>query len=364
MTRTMSRFSKMVLRSAYNRFDLFSEKGFTYAFMVIILPVLLGFMALVIEIGMVLEVRRDLQAAADAGALAGAQLLPDSPDTAITVAEEYVAGNGNLTYVTPSVSTTYYEDDTITVTTVRNVPLALMPILGYDSAQEVRATASAIVGTLGVGECVMPLGIVDANGQGTGGDWVQNGFGYSFGVSVTLKVGVTDSSYGNFQALNIYGTGGSGYRDGLSGDCSEVSIAVGDVFNTETGNMVGPTKQGIQDRLGYPDSVDTHQFSDVVTQTFDTSTGVTTTVILDPDCPRIGIVPIVDTYDGITGSKPITIVGFTYFYIDPITDYDPPGKQKAPLDDGLIIGRFIDSLVPGVFTGYNPTGTRVVRLMR
>jgi hypothetical protein len=48
---------------------------------------------------------------------------------------------------------------------------------------------------------------------------------------------------GNYQPVDIDGTGGSLYRQDIE-NCSTTAVGPGTILSTETGNMVGPTKQG------------------------------------------------------------------------------------------------------------------------
>ena len=60
----------------------------------VVLPAMLGFGALAIDIGMLYKSKTELSAAADAAALAGAQELPKKPGQAETIAQEYASRNG------------------------------------------------------------------------------------------------------------------------------------------------------------------------------------------------------------------------------------------------------------------------------
>ena len=60
----------------------------------VVLPAMLGFGALAIDIGMLYKSKTELSAAADAAALAGAQELPKKPGQAEAVAQEYASRNG------------------------------------------------------------------------------------------------------------------------------------------------------------------------------------------------------------------------------------------------------------------------------
>ena len=83
------------------------ERGQVIVLVVVMLVVLLGFAALVIDVGYAYYAHRQLQASADAAALAGAQELPD-PARAEQIAREYSssAGSKNEHHDIPDVTTT------------------------------------------------------------------------------------------------------------------------------------------------------------------------------------------------------------------------------------------------------------------
>ena len=70
------------------------QSGQTLVLFVLGLGVLLGMMAMAIDVGLYLQERRSLQNAADAAALAGVAELPDDPSVAIAKAYEWVGNNG------------------------------------------------------------------------------------------------------------------------------------------------------------------------------------------------------------------------------------------------------------------------------
>jgi hypothetical protein len=86
------------------------ERGQVIVLVVVLLVVLLGFAALVIDVGYAYYAHRSLQASADAAALAGAQELPNAAQ-AEAVAKEYSAADGrknekhDITDVTTTVTT-------------------------------------------------------------------------------------------------------------------------------------------------------------------------------------------------------------------------------------------------------------------
>jgi Flp pilus assembly protein TadG len=75
-----------------------------------------------------------------------------------------------------------------------------------------------------------------------------------YGLELTLKVGSAQNSLsaGWFQGLDLMdasgktGSGGASYRANISG-CSGWTYSIGDTVPVEPGDMVGPTKQGVDD---------------------------------------------------------------------------------------------------------------------
>lgn len=72
-----------------------------------------------------------------------------------------------------------------------------------------------------------------------------------YGREIRLKGAAQDQiSAGWFAPLRIDCPGGSCYREAISG-CSGITQAIGDeiFFDTEPGNMIGPTRQGVEDLI-------------------------------------------------------------------------------------------------------------------
>jgi hypothetical protein len=102
---------------------------------------------------------------------------------------------------------------------------------------------------------------------------------------------------GNWDPLALGGSGASVYRTNLGSGYSG-KLKIGDVLDTETGNVVGPTNQGIATRISngqseYPSGTFMdHQLDD----------------------PRILVVPIVD-FSNINGSSQVPLKGFAVMWI-------------------------------------------------
>ena len=117
------------------------ERGQALVFTVLVLTVLLGMFALVLDVGSWFRAQRDVQSTADAAALAAAQELPESTGRASALAAEYVSKNGGgsaeISFIT-SIS----GPDTVRVRIQRPAPGFFARIFGVDSVT-VRAKASA-----------------------------------------------------------------------------------------------------------------------------------------------------------------------------------------------------------------------------
>jgi hypothetical protein len=113
---------------------------------VVFMVVLLGFAALVIDVGSWYRAHRSAQATADASALAGAQGLPDTA-AATTLAGDYATKNSGGTSGGPpqiTISQQGYEPDTITVKITRPSPGFFAKVFGSQFANvSVSGTATA-----------------------------------------------------------------------------------------------------------------------------------------------------------------------------------------------------------------------------
>jgi hypothetical protein len=124
--------------------------------------VILGFAALVLDVGMFMHEKRELQKAVDAAALAGAQKLPEYWTEAEADAGEWLAKNdvdgldGDSVDISFTCTSEYAiacdpsadRWDTIIVHAERNVPLNFAPLLGLDDIT-VSATAAGCQGLCG-----------------------------------------------------------------------------------------------------------------------------------------------------------------------------------------------------------------------
>lgn len=136
------------------------------------LAAFLGLVGLSIDVGNIVFTRTDLQKMADAGAFAGSYELP-IPGQAMSSARDYIKNNGNTACGDEciEIGTTYTANDTITVTTKRQVPFRFLKVLGF-SGTEVTARAKVVarwVTGYEFGNGVFPYGVWSSSG-GPGGN--------------------------------------------------------------------------------------------------------------------------------------------------------------------------------------------------
>jgi hypothetical protein len=320
------------------------ERGQGLVVAMLCMVVIMAFGAMAIDVGLFLQERRELQKAADAAALAGAQELPNSAGEAQQKAVEWVEkngiGGGELESI--EITSTYATDDTIRVKVKRDVPFMFARVLGF-SNNMMQAEGTARVGSPVAVAGLAPFGVLED--------------AISFDEPTVLKYDAKDVTQGNFGPLGVDGPGADTYREAIehgSGTslCAQSEDTCTDpTAETETGNMVGPTRQGMGWRVDNT-SADCDEFEEVFQE-------VSGTYRLTPQCspfPSIGpeqgsrvvIVPVIEEL--CNGSCTVTIVNFAMFFIDEL--------GKCVGNDCEVTGRFVDAQADiGTLIGsYDPEG--------
>ncbi len=148
------------------------EGGQMLVLFVLALGVLMGFVAMTVDVGMIFVERRSLQNAADAAALAAVQELPESPSEAVAAAEEWAEMNGyeGEDGATITITTPYQGDpDSIEVVIEEEMPFIFARVLGLESTGVgARAVATRDGGAALSLEAVL-RGILQGLGDGDAG---------------------------------------------------------------------------------------------------------------------------------------------------------------------------------------------------
>jgi Flp pilus assembly protein TadG len=118
------------------------DNGQAAVLTVVLLVVLLGMAALVLDIGSWYRADRATQSTADAAALAGAQALPGDSVTAKALAQQYAVKNGGIGGGGITFSSKIVANDTIKVTVKRDAPTFFARVFGRNSVT-VGSTATA-----------------------------------------------------------------------------------------------------------------------------------------------------------------------------------------------------------------------------
>lgn len=289
---------------------LLEEKGTAVVLFALALSVLVGFTALVTDLGTVYIHRARISNALDGAVLAGAQELPSDSQAAFAVAEQYARANG---LVNGEFSFTVSEDGkTITGTAEQEVEMIFSRALGVNS-KEVGGRAAARVGPITGVIGIAPFGV-----QKSDYDDYKNQEIYD---KATLKKGGGDGTKGSFGILRMKdGQGANVYYDHIV-DGYQDKVKIDDVFNVEPGNKCGKTRDGIAARINSCHHTPQCNVNSYV-----------------PGCPRILIVPLGEYDDGNGQNRTFKVTGFAAILVDSL-----PGEGN----ECIVEGDFIDYIVPG-----------------
>jgi hypothetical protein len=254
------------------------EEGNTIILVAFSLVALIAMTGLIIDGGKLFLTKTHLQKSANAAVLSGAQELTHEEEAVRTIVHETLerhSENHSLEDMKIQM------EDKVSVDLSREVSLTFSQLFGFDTAP-VNVHAAAELGTMGKAAGVAPLGIDES-------------LGLEFNKEYSLKVDQTGVEAGNFGVLALGGTGAATYEDNLlKGYQNE--LEVGDVLETQTGNIAGKTRSVIQERINscpYPEGETHHR-----------------------DCSRIILIPVYEKLEADGNQlKEVKITGFAYFYI-------------------------------------------------
>ncbi len=346
------------------------ERGQVLVLLGLLMTVLMGVTATAIDIGSLAADKRDLQNAADAMALAAAADLPNAAD-AEAAARQWGTKNG----VDPSeIQSIHIQQQSlpnvpnprVTVSLSRSHDFVFAKALGVNST-DLEAGASAIKTSYGGGDGIVPWTVQEAEMAAA-----------NPGDLVTLKYDAQDAENGNFGPIAIDGTGASTYRSEekygcQSTICSEGAVSTGcqetapecdgaDCY-TEPGNMMGPTRDGVDYRMNNTDSA-CDSFAEVFTSnengTYSINQQCNPFVAGSKPSLRVIIVPVIEEL--CDGHCLVTIKEFALFYLE---GYGSAGCISG--NNCEIQGRFVKANITtgGLGGVYNPNSlinfTRLVQ---
>jgi hypothetical protein len=258
------------------------DRGSAIIMAAVAIVAMFSFAVLTIDGAMLMATKNQLQAAADAAALAGATgLIEGSRDTAVDRAIRFASYNEAVQdtrrpVVIAAADISFPQDDVIRVRTHRTAatgdPLRtyFMRVVNFGSNNltDISAVAAARIYDVCGSDCIKPWAIPDrwndVNGNGrmdTGEPYDPVLTGYQapgdVGASIVLKVGNPQQAIapGQFFPIDLPPldctcgvnpeTGGAQYRWNIA-NCNQYTVQPGDRLQLEPGNMVGPTRQGMQ----------------------------------------------------------------------------------------------------------------------
>ena len=346
--------------STMKRTPLGNNRGSMIILTAVALVAMFAFAALTIDGAELMTTRNQLQAAADAAALAGASGLVGGNQGLATARAIAIAGQNQAEQdikrpvIITAADVTFPTATQVRVRTHRTSATGDALVAYFlkivdpasNNLTDVTATATAEVYDVCESQCVKPWAIPDrwddANGNGrvdTGEAYDPITTGYQapgdVGVQAVLKVGNPQQSIapGQFFPIDLPSLdcncgvdpipGASEYRWNIA-NCNQYMIGVGDRVAVEPGNMVGPTKSGVQDLIDAdPGAYWDGSSQSIMGSAFGKS-------------PRIILVPFFDpTSPPTAGRNWVRITKVGAFFLE--------GVQA----NGNVTGRFIKATVDG-----------------
>jgi hypothetical protein len=326
------------------------ERGQVFVLSVVFLVVLCGMSALVLDVGSWFRQKRQLQATADAAALAGAQALPENWSTAQSLALTYAADNGGgVLAADVKSSTTYVPGDTITVAAQKPGAGVMSRAFGI-AAVDVRAGASAMRGSFtGWAKGLAP--------------WVIDKPSVKFSEIITFKVEAGDQAApGNFGGVDLPmkekgcddSSGGNDYYDMIAQRSHSCLVKVNQLLPPEPGNKAA-TGTAVKDRGAK--------------QNFDPYSILTTYAngnpeITDYNNPNVIVIPVIKAFNN-GNSNPFVTTGFAWFIITSYTNKTVTGmfvRSGAPSATSCPTASDPNAACP--FGAYNSDGFATVRLIK
>ena len=267
------------------------QNGVAMLIVALSLFMIIGFTALVVDVGGLYLEKSMLQKALDAAVLGGAQELKSSDEDAVNEAIKLAAKNG-ITITENEVTT---GTDFIEIQKTVTKELTFARILGFNQT-DINATARAeIKGALMKGDGVIPVGLEKID--------------YKKGASYALNDKPGEGNSGNYGYLAIDGDGANSLGEGIKYGTKN-AVEAGKEVNTEPGQNWGKVEEGFDFRL------EEDKKNNSKCSLYETA---------DNTCKRVVILPLIETFD-VNGKSDVMVVGFAAFWIESISKHEAKGK--------------------------------------
>ena len=278
------------------------EEGNVTILISIAMVVLLGMTGLVIDGGTMYMSKAELQKTANAAALSGVHEILNGKTAVDQVVEEVLDFHGEK----ESLASTEIENgNTVRVLLDKEVPLAFSRLFGRDAVM-VQVGAAAEYGQTGSATGAVPLGIDER-------------FELEYYRDYELKTDTEGVDTGWFGILALDGPGAATYYQNFRYGYQE-ELKVGDIIDTETGNVAGKTRSAVNERISN------------CSETFEEA--------IKHMCSRVILVPTylpIGEYEEGQQIKQVEITGFAYFYL----------SEPVRNNDTSVHGMFIKKTGPG-----------------
>jgi hypothetical protein len=272
------------------------ENGSALVLFALLFVIIIGFAGLAVDGGILYNTRSHLKKVANASVLSGAQELLNSDESVRSVVNNILDSHEEKNSL-KSIHIKPDNQNMLRIKLEKDVPLYFLRLFKINS-MKITASSAAGLHPMNRATGAVPLGI-------------NENIPLEYLKEYSLKVDSGDSSVGNFGILALSGPGARLYekdlRSGFPGE-----LKVGDIVDTQTGNVEGKTKEAINSRLnGCPYLVD--DFS-------------------QRECSRIMLILVYEPYGFESGQlKQVKIKGYAYFYV----------KTPMSSSDSSIKGYFI-----------------------
>ena len=348
--------------------------------------VLIGFVALATDTGLIWVNRRSLQNAADAAALAGVQQLPNDVVGAESVACDYGTVKNAITGMTGKsgdcsgkadvvISQKYVANDKITVTTYKTINPIFGLAVGFASI-EIGASATAVVGSI-ASACPFPIFQTPEMLPGVSAGSM------AFYQLTAMHLQGADNQAGNFLTLDV-GSGAPAVLDAMVNNTCGAPI--GSTADTEPGAKINKVVDGFQWRVYCAGGGGTQPGStpacapgasacpsaDIAPYLVQSASGMyeLSPALTRANCPRLVVVPILEgPIDAVNGKTGMKVLGFGVYYISGVCP--PTGQAQTcahptlgTLQKGDSWGYFVRMTGTSTdYSGYNGYGTKVAALI-